>query len=233
MFVGSFEELPFSKLAPTRTSATSCETLTARQWASADSISLSARPTAAGGAGPPCDLGAVAKVGLDQVRGAQVDPILGGVVVERNQFLEIAGELRGGLGEFRAGMRRLRQCGQHVADLVGPAALLAGSGKTSRNAPEPQRPVASREYRGRVPRRAQSRSRSAHASVDSRYPPARATSSLRLSARVPIMTSRLSLCASRRMLTWIPSVHRYAKSTSDRLRPANALLGLPLVGRPR
>jgi transposase len=60
----------------------------------------------------------------------------------------------------------------------------------------------------RMPRRAQSRSRSAQDSADSRYPSARAMSSLRPSARTPIITSRHSLCSSRRMFTWIPSAHR-------------------------
>ena len=42
----------------------------------------------------------------------------------------------------------------------------------------------------------------------SRYPSARAMSSLRPSARTPIITSRHSLCSSSRMFTWIPSAHR-------------------------
>jgi Domain of unknown function (DUF4192) len=43
--------------------------------------------------------------------------------------------------------------------------------------------------------------------ADSRYPSARAMSSLRPSARTPIITSRHSLCSSSRMLTWMPSAH--------------------------
>lgn len=47
------------------------------------------------------DLGPVSDGGegrLDGVRGAQVDPVLGGVVVEREQLLEVVGDLRGGPG---------------------------------------------------------------------------------------------------------------------------------------
>jgi hypothetical protein len=43
--------------------------------------------------------------------------------------------------------------------------------------------------------------------ADSRYPSARAMSSLRPSARTPIITSRHSLCSSSRMLRWMPSAH--------------------------
>jgi transposase-like protein len=41
-----------------------------------------------------------------------------------------------------------------------------------------------------------------------RYPAIIKLSSLRPSARTPIMTSRHSLCSSKRMLTWMPSTHR-------------------------
>src|SRR5665647_3933701 len=59
----------------------------------------------AGGFGPGAlgDLGAVADGGegrLDRVRGPQVDPVLGGVVVEREQLLDVIGDLRHGLGEL-------------------------------------------------------------------------------------------------------------------------------------
>src|SRR5665648_1008489 len=51
----------------------------------------------AGGFGPGAlgDLGAVADGGegrLDRVRGPQVDPVLGGVVVEREQLLDVIGD---------------------------------------------------------------------------------------------------------------------------------------------
>src|SRR3954464_7123826 len=50
--------------------------------------------------GPAGDLRAVpdgGEGGLDRVRGAQVDPVLGGVVVEREQLVEVVGDLRDGL----------------------------------------------------------------------------------------------------------------------------------------
>jgi hypothetical protein len=59
-----------------------------------------------------------------------------------------------------------------------------------------------------IPRRRQSRSRSTHDSVDSRYPSVSATSSLRPSARTPIITSKQSFCWSRLTLRWIPSTQR-------------------------
>ena len=46
---------------------------------------------------------------LDRVGGAQVDPVLGGVVVERQQHVEVVGDLRDGLGPLGAvvGLERL------------------------------------------------------------------------------------------------------------------------------
>jgi hypothetical protein len=38
----------------------------------------------------------------DFIRGPQVNPVLGGVVVERQQPLEIVGDLRNGLAELRS-----------------------------------------------------------------------------------------------------------------------------------
>ena len=38
----------------------------------------------------------------DFIRGPQVNPVLGGVVVERQQPLEIVGDLRDGLAELRS-----------------------------------------------------------------------------------------------------------------------------------
>ena len=107
------------------------------------------------GAGPLGDPGAVAhggERGLDRVGRAQVDPVLGGIVVERQQKLQIVSDL-GGLGELRAvgggehlrrgrgvglalgvadlrqrllraGRRGLGQRRQDVPGLVPPAALL-------------------------------------------------------------------------------------------------------------
>jgi hypothetical protein len=37
----------------------------------------------------------------DGIRGAQVDPMLGWEVIEREQLIEVVGELLGGLGELR------------------------------------------------------------------------------------------------------------------------------------
>ena len=49
----------------------------------------------------------------------------------------------------RGRVRRLRERGEHVADLVPPTALLLGAGKdVADRLPEPQRPVADREHRG-------------------------------------------------------------------------------------
>ena len=82
-------------------------------------------------------------------------------------------------------------------------------GNTSRSPfQKPSAPSPTASTGARIPRRAQSRSRSAHDSADSRYPSASAMSSLRPSARTPIITSRHSLCSSSRMFTWIPSAHR-------------------------
>ncbi len=39
---------------------------------------------------------------LDQVRGAEVDPVLGGEVVEREQLIHIIGDLGGGFAELGA-----------------------------------------------------------------------------------------------------------------------------------
>src|SRR5665647_376895 len=61
----------------------------------------------------------------------------------------------------------------------------------------------------RIPRRAASRSRSAHEPSDSRNPSARVISSLRPSVRTPISTSRHNRSCSRRTPTWMPSAHMY------------------------
>jgi hypothetical protein len=86
---------------------------------------------------------------LDGVGGAQVDPVLGGVVVEGQQDVEVIGDLRGSFGPLgsvevlerlgglqgvvavlgvvdlgqcglRAGMRRLRERGKNIAADVKP-----------------------------------------------------------------------------------------------------------------
>ena len=100
--------------------------------------------------------------------------MLGGIVVERQQLLEVVGDLRDRLGELgavggfersdssegvrlvfgvpdlgegllRAGMRRLRQRREDVAGLVEPAALLAGGrDEFAPRNPEPVRAIADR-----------------------------------------------------------------------------------------
>ncbi len=84
------------------------------------------------------------------------------------------------------------------------------SGNTSRTAfQNPSAPSPTASAGALIPRRLQSRSRSAHDSLDSRNPSARAISSLRPSARTPSITSRHTLSCSRRTLRWIPSTHTY------------------------
>jgi len=78
--------------------------LTVRQRAWADSISLNAIATPAarepGALVTRCRSLTVAKV--DRVGGAQMDPMLGWVVVERQQFVEIIGDLGDRLGPLGA-----------------------------------------------------------------------------------------------------------------------------------
>ena len=114
----------------------------------------------------------------DRVSGPQMHPVLGGVVVEREQLVKVAGDLRDGLGELRPvsslerpgrgpgvvlvlgapnlsqgllrpRMRRLRQRRQHVGGLVEPAPALPGLGEhLPGGLPEPQRPVTDGQHRG-------------------------------------------------------------------------------------
>jgi len=107
-----------------------------------------------------------------------VDPVLGGVIVERQHLVLVVGDLRGGLGEFgsvgggegldggagvvlalgvpdlgqgllRPWVRGLRQGGEHVRDLVEPAALGPGLREDlAHRLPEPQRAVADGQHRG-------------------------------------------------------------------------------------
>src|SRR6185369_9150514 len=77
-------------------------------------------------------------------------------------------------------------------------------GNTSRTAfQNPSAPSPTSSTGAVMPRRRQSRSRSAHDSVDSRYPSLMATSSLRPSVRTPIITNKHSFSCSRRTLRWI------------------------------
>ncbi len=118
----------------------------------------------------------VANVDPDRVGGAQVDPVLGGEVVDGEQLLEVVGDLRDGLGEprdvggleavhrgqgvaavlgapdpgqglLRARMCGLRERGEHVGDLVEPVSLLPGGREhLAQRTPEPQRTVPDREH---------------------------------------------------------------------------------------
>ncbi len=108
-------------------------------------------------------------------------PVFGGEVVEREQLVEVVGDLRDGLDELGAvgqlerrhgtagvvavlsvpdlgqGLLRargggLRQRRQHVTDLVEPAALLPGGGEhLPQRRPEPQRAVTDGQDRGAYP----------------------------------------------------------------------------------
>ena len=92
------------KADPARTSATRCGALTIRQRRWADPVSLKAIASAA--ALDPWPLVTLvrsltaANVDYDRVGSAQVHPVLGRVVIERQQFLLIPGDLGGGLGNF-------------------------------------------------------------------------------------------------------------------------------------
>ena len=124
----------------------------------------------------------------------------GGVVVELQQYVEVVGDLGDRLGVLgavvdlegldrdlglvdvlgvvdflergkRARMCRLWQCSKHIGLLVPPAALLVGVGEHLRKAAQnPSAPSPMASTGALMPRRRQSRSRSAHDSVDSRYP---------------------------------------------------------------
>jgi hypothetical protein len=83
------------------------------------------------------------------------------------------------------------------------------SGNTSRTAfQNPSAPSPTASTGALIPRRLQSRSRSAHDSEDSRNPSASAISSFWPSVRTPIITSRHTLSCSRRTLRWIPSTQQ-------------------------
>jgi hypothetical protein len=164
-----------------------------------------------------------------------VDPMLGRVVIERQRHVEVVSDLRGRLGPFRAEFTverlrgssgvglvlgvvdlrqrplrgrvgRLGQRGEDVADLVPPSPLLRRLGEHVPDGfQKPSAPSPTASTGAVMPRRLQSRSRSAHDSDDSQNPSARATSSLRPSARTPMITSRHTLSASSRTLRWMPS----------------------------
>ena len=128
---GRSTSLPLMKVAPARTRATRWGALTARQRSWADSMSLNAiarpggpRAGALGDLGPVPDRG---EGGLDRVGRAQVDPVLGRVVVEGQQLLQVVGDLRGGLGELRpvGGLESLHR-GEGVRLVLGVPDLRQG-----------------------------------------------------------------------------------------------------------
>src|SRR6478736_9922743 len=122
--------------------------------------------------------------------------MLGWVVVEREQLLDVVGDLGGRLGKLgpvrglerfhggvsvafvlgvpdlaehllRARMRRLRQRSKNI--LWNQQRCSRVSGNTSRNAPQnPSAPSPAASTGARMPRRRQSRNRSAHDSAASR-----------------------------------------------------------------
>ena len=179
-------------------------------------------------------------------------PVLGRIPVELQQHVEVVGDLRDGLGVLgavvdlerldrdlgvvdvlgvvdllhrldRPRVGRLRQRSKHIRRLVEPAPLLPGGREhVPQRRPEPSAPSPMASTGARIPRRRQSRSRSAHDSVDSRYPSVSATSSFRPSARTPIITSRHSFSCSSRTFRWMPSTHRYTKSMPTDPGLANA-----------
>jgi hypothetical protein len=123
-------------VAPARASATRCGALTVRQWSCADSVRLTAMASPAARDPGPCgDLGPVpdgGESGLDRGGGARVHPVPGGVVVERQQLVQVTGDLRGCLREFggvgRAGLaRRASRQQAETLPAPGPAPGIPGN----------------------------------------------------------------------------------------------------------
>src|SRR6185312_4836375 len=124
---------------------------------------------------------------------------------------------------LRPRVRRLRQRGKNIRYLVEPATLLAGLREhLAQRAPESERPVPGGQHRGAHAAAAASTQQIGPRLGGLAVPSVSATSSLRPSARTPIITSRHRFWSSRRTLTWMPSAHRYTKSTPERSRSANA-----------
>lgn len=95
-----------SKRAPARTRATRCGAVMARQRAWADSASLNTIASAAAGLPAPRvtlvpELHR-AEGRLNRVGRAQVDPVFGREIVEREQLVHVVGALFGGFGPLRA-----------------------------------------------------------------------------------------------------------------------------------
>src|SRR6478609_3110021 len=101
---GRSTSLPRWNVAPARTRATRWGALTERQrdWAASMSLNAIARP-AAREPGPLVTLLRCRTVAnVDSIGGAQIDPVLGRVVVELQQHVQVVDDLRDGLGELGA-----------------------------------------------------------------------------------------------------------------------------------
>lgn len=157
---------PLSNRAPARMSATRWGAVIARRRSWADWRARTRREGGGRAALAAGDLGAAFHRGegrLDGIRGAQVDQMLRGEVVEGKEFVLNVGDLLDRLGPLRpvgpgevlhglgalgavlgvvdllqgllcAGLRRLRERVHNVADLVDPAPLVAGCGEKPRRA---------------------------------------------------------------------------------------------------
>jgi hypothetical protein len=167
-----------------------------------------------------------------------------GEVVERQQGVQFAGDLSHSLGElvedvgevpdgvdgigstlgeidgmggrFGLFVETLGESVEDVGGLVHPTSLLRTwpSNTSRRAAQNPSAPSPTVRVGALSPRSRKFRSRSAHESVDSRYPSATATSSFRPSGRTPMITRQHSRswfpsASGRRTLNQIPSAHQY------------------------
>jgi hypothetical protein len=121
------------KVAPARTRATTCGAFTAPAvLGGLDELERHGEPGGSG-AGTAGDLGPVPNGGesrLDGVGCAQMNPVLGGVVVEREQLAEVVGDLRCGLGELRSN-RRLRTPPRRRVHAGGPRRSRSRPGPSS------------------------------------------------------------------------------------------------------
>ena len=94
--------LPLLNVAPARTSGTRCGALTARQrrLCSLDEFEGHRDPCGprAWSFGHALAQADGRKRRLDWVRGPQMDPVLGGVVVEREEHVDVVGDLHRGFG---------------------------------------------------------------------------------------------------------------------------------------
>ena len=202
---------------------------------------------------------------LDRVRGAQVDPVLGGEVVERQQHVEVVGDLRDGLGPLGAVARprtpspppRRGPCPRRCRSPPAPpsrrgaptsaarrgrcrscatsTAARAVSGNTSRSAfQNPSAPSPTASTGARIPRRLQSRSRSAHDSAGLAEPVGQRDQLLAAVGADPDHHQQAHLVllqADLQVDAVDPHVHVVACPASDRFANAVGLV-LPLRGQP-